>query len=40
MKWYADLAFETVDAVSTQVPEVEDGINLKMVISSDAPKLS
>ena len=40
MKWYADLAFETVDAASTQVPEVEDDMNLKMVISIDAPELS
>ena len=49
MKWYADLAFETVngmklwravDAASTPVPEVEDDMNLKIVISSDAPELS
>ena len=49
MKWYADLAFETVntmklwravDAASTPVPEVEGDMNLKIVISSDAPKLS
>ena len=49
MKWYAHLAFETVnamklwrraDAASTPVPEVEGDMNLKIVISSDAPKLS
>ena len=49
MKWYADLAFETVntmklwwvvDAASTQVPKVEDDMNVKIVISSDAPELS
>ena len=34
------MAFETVDAASTQVPEVEDDMNLKMVISIDAPELS
>ena len=49
MKWYADLTFETVnamklwrgvDAASTPVQEVEDDMNVKIVISSDAPKLS
>ena len=49
VKWYADLAFEAVnamklwravDAASTPVPEVEDDMNVKIVISSDAPKLS
>ena len=51
MKWYADLAFEAVnamklwravDAASTPVPEVEDDMNAKIVISSasDALKLS
>ena len=49
MKWYAHLAFETVnamklwgavDAASIPVPEVEGDMNLKIVISSDAPKLS
>ena len=49
MKWYADLAFEAVnamklwravDAASTPGPEVEDDLNAKIVISSDAPKLS
>ena len=49
VKLFADLAFETVnalklwrvvDAASTPVPEVEGDMNLKIVISSDAPKLS
>ena len=49
MKWYADLAFETVnamklwrsvDAASTTEPEVEDDMNVKIVISSDASELS
>ena len=49
VKWYADLTFETVnamklwrvvDAASTPVPEVEDDMNVNIVISSDAPKLS
>ena len=49
VKWYADLAFEAVntmklwrvvDAASTPVQEVEDDMNVKIVISSDAPKLS
>ena len=43
------LAFETVntmklwreaDDASTPVPKVEDDMNLKIVISSDTPKLS
>ena len=49
VKWYANLAFETVNAMklwreaddaSTPVPEVEGDMNLKIVISSDAPELS
>ena len=49
VKWYADLAFETVNAVklwreaddaSTPVPEVENDMNIKKVIRSDALELS
>ena len=29
-----------VDAVSTPVPEVEDDMNVKIVISSDTPELN
>ena len=49
MKWYAELAFEAINALkfwreadpaSTPVPEVEDDMNVKIVMSSDTPKLS
>ena len=49
VKWYAELAFEAINAMklwreaddaSTPVPEVEDDMNVKIVISSDASELS
>ena len=49
VKWYTDLAFETIntmklwreaDAASMPVPEVENDMNMKKVIRSDALELS